>query len=342
MSDDRYLWGRNGVFYYRRRMPDHLAPIYGKTFVQSLHTKSRAEARKRRNTLNVRFDCEFERLPTCEQADNGPQAASFKRLSGEEVGRQVADYFSSQFSKFERRYVNDPAETADQLSEIKIDREMRLQSLADPGHPDQQRWVHQTFEQLFADRRFDGLTEAGVAEVVRRGLVSLVRKELAVLRDDIVTETSAPISSMISTSEQVTFGEIARDYLEDERTRATLNKRRRQWIAEVEGRLAFLIEVVGKHTPIRSVNYDVAKRLQGILAELPAHREKRYPRLSFQDAITKRAEDSAPMLSAASQTEYLICFRNVMSVATAKWLVPNNPAEGLRPLKQDLPNSSRT
>ncbi|MEI9409158.1 site-specific integrase [Mesorhizobium salmacidum] len=337
MSDDRYLWPRDGVYYYRRRMPERFASTYGKKmFVQSLDTKSLAEARKRRNLLNVRFDFEFEQIETSEKPGERLVEAPATRLSNEEVNRRVVQYVSDQFAKFERRYINDPADTADQLSEIKIDKEMQLQSLADPGHPDQHRWVQQAFERVFGDEQFDGLTEVGAAEIIRRGLVSLLRKELAFFRDDLVIQPSAPASATPSTDPQDTFGEITRAYLEDERTRATLNKRRRQWIAEVEARLDFLEEVVGKDTPIRSVNYDVAKRLQGILAKLPAHREKRYPGLSFQEAITKGTDDGAPLLSAASQGEYLICFRNVMSVATAKWLVQNNPAEGLRPLKQDL------
>jgi hypothetical protein len=49
VSSKHHLCRRNGVFYYRRRVPTHLVHTFGKKTIQfSLETSSLSEAKKRR------------------------------------------------------------------------------------------------------------------------------------------------------------------------------------------------------------------------------------------------------------------------------------------------------
>jgi hypothetical protein len=59
VSDQRLL-RRNGVYYYRRRVPLHLVEKFGKKVVQaSLHTTSLKEAKKRRTLRDLEWDAKF-------------------------------------------------------------------------------------------------------------------------------------------------------------------------------------------------------------------------------------------------------------------------------------------
>ena len=91
MSDQR-LQRRNGVYYYRRRVPLDLVGKIGKKVVQfSLHTTSRTQAKKLRTLRDLEWDAKFA---ACSQSAAGPDDAqtSAQPLSETELVQLVRDY----------------------------------------------------------------------------------------------------------------------------------------------------------------------------------------------------------------------------------------------------------
>ncbi|MFC5345289.1 DUF6538 domain-containing protein [Brevundimonas staleyi] len=77
-----YLSKRNGTYYFRRVIPDHLQPVIGKQqFMWSLRTKDFAEAKRRRNSDATKTDGELERA---EAVSKLPLSAGFNDR-GEDV-----------------------------------------------------------------------------------------------------------------------------------------------------------------------------------------------------------------------------------------------------------------
>ena len=57
---NQHLQRRNGVYYYRRRIPLYLVIQFGRKFVQvSLHTNNLKEAKKLRTLRDLEWDAKF-------------------------------------------------------------------------------------------------------------------------------------------------------------------------------------------------------------------------------------------------------------------------------------------
>lgn len=339
---NNHLLKRKSVWYYRRRVPDHLIPAFGQSYIQqSLKTRSTSEARKHRNILDVRYDAEFDALSQARiGVDDQAVEGRLKRLASGELADRVAAYVEEQVAKFEKRFVNNPPNSATELEDMRREKEIDLQTLVDPGHPDQHLAVHRTYERLFQGRDLDDVTEPEAAEIVRRGLISILRQELRIQRSEFETIGSSPTSPRATIKSEPTFGMIAAEFLEQEREKARLNKRSKQWVEKLEAHVAVLTEIIGDRTPVLSVDYDAARRVQSLLTRIPAHREKLYPGLSIEAVIERSASKKQPLLSSSTQKSYLGVLRNVLALAFAKRLIPNNPASDIRPLTVDPRSAS--
>jgi hypothetical protein len=241
VADRNHLQERNGVWYYRRRVPWDLVRSFGSQFVKkSLKTGLIKEAQQRRNILDVQFDAEFADL----RKSAGPssvtrpaakivKAGARSPLSREQVQARVSDYISEQVSKFETNLQANPVETTDQKIEILSEREMIVDVLGTPEHGLQHEWVADAFQQLFGDARFAEVTSVHAAELVRRGLLEIARREIAVLSDEF-TPGGFDGLFLRSGRTSVTFGQVAEEYLSDEIERARINRRKEQWSIKSE------------------------------------------------------------------------------------------------------------
>src|SRR5262249_49583936 len=90
------LQRRNGVYYYRRRVPLHLVAEFGKKVVQvSLHTTSLKEAKKRRTLRDLEWDAKFAACSSPTNGGHGPvvqTTALGQPLSEGELLQLVRDY----------------------------------------------------------------------------------------------------------------------------------------------------------------------------------------------------------------------------------------------------------
>lgn len=332
MSKTHHLLKRNGVWYYRRRVPAHLVSDYGKPFIQfSLETSSPKEAQRRRNIWDVEYDARFGARDTISPQE--PHA----RLTRADVEARIKEYVRVELGKFDARYLENPATSAAEFQDIVREKEISLQILGHNEHPDQDRQVHQLFKRIIGDNGLDGIGEVAVAKLVTDGLQALLLDEIAILHGErnpfrVGTSTSRADTPV----ERVpTFGQIANEYLKEELEKALANRRRPQWIEKQTSQISVLIDLVGSEALINSVDYDLSRKVQSQIAKLPAHREKRFRGLALDDAITEGVKRSASLLGPATQSQYLKSLENILSLALAKGYIRTNPARGLRPLIRD-------
>src|SRR4051794_27080610 len=113
VSETYRLRCRNGVWYYRRRVPDHLVASIGKAVIQfSLKTKSKANAQKLREAWDVRWSGEFSKAEQA-LAETTPSFHSpfGLGLSETEALRLVREYVVQADDRWRKRPPNDRAAT---------------------------------------------------------------------------------------------------------------------------------------------------------------------------------------------------------------------------------------
>ena len=94
------LQHRNGVYYYRRRVPLPLVARIGKKVVQvSLHTTNLKEAKKRRTLRDLEWDAKFAACSSPANGGDGPAVPTTslgQPLSESELLQLVRDYVARQ------------------------------------------------------------------------------------------------------------------------------------------------------------------------------------------------------------------------------------------------------
>ena len=144
MSDHHLLRRKNGVYYYRRRVPLHLVEKFGVKIVQlSLHTRDLKEAKKRRTLRDVEWDA---KSAACSSPPNGGAAPAVQTsalaqpLSETGLIQLVRDYVARQDQLARKRDVTDYPENPTQRAEMRIEAEVESQILTSRDHPQAQQW----------------------------------------------------------------------------------------------------------------------------------------------------------------------------------------------------------
>lgn len=334
---DTHLLLRNGTWYYRRKVPDHLVVQIGRKMIQhSLGTKNKAEARKRRDIENVKWDAQFE---ACEIGELQPSAPSDAvTLSPAEMWALVRGYVERKDGDFRKWYV-DEAPTQEQRGEMIMEDEMAISELSSPDDPPYHEWINDVERKVLGDAglQLDSIPEKArpqFAEIVRRALLELTRRQLAIYADrfdkaffDGAFDPEAP--------EPVTFGQLAEQYLAMKQEEGEANNASEKWLDKTKAQVALARELIGDRTLVHDIDYDQCLRARSLLARVPSNRTKYYPGLNLEKVTAKAAKDGKPLMSPVTQARYLDTLRDILELGTLKRLLPNNPASGLRPLKRD-------
>jgi integrase len=334
LSQTTRLIRRNGIYHYRRRVPDDLVAAIGRREIhRSLGTASLTEAKKLRTMEDLKWDARFHAA--------GGQAAepSAQHKQGEPVSRHEALRLVQQFvarmdENDEQDILANPPADECERSEMWENIGIGLTILKDRDDPRADELVDHAILQLTANEGPVASANIGFAEIVRRGLLELHRRQLARLEDNhggLVFDNAFAPGRPAETS----FGLMATQFLELTREEARANRTNQKWVDKQKSNVALLTEIVGEGTPIRQVDYDACLRVRSVLARLPANRSKLYDGLSIEQSIAAGEAAGKPGLSSATQNVYLSTLNAILELGLRKGLVPVNPAQGLKPLKKE-------
>jgi integrase len=344
VSDQRLL-RRNGVYYYRRRVPLQLIGKIGKKVVQlSLQTTSLKEAKKRRTLRDVEWDARFEAYSM--SGANGASLGahtSAQAISETELLELVRDYVERHDRQGEKRDASCNPCSPQERAEMRVEAEWEIQTLRAPDDPQTQQWLYMAGRDVLrpVGKSLDDpdLPNETLAELVRRALLELRRRRLARLADD-HSQRSFDRLFDPALPARVNFGQLAGQYLWLAEEEAAINAHGQKWVDRQRSSLALLREIIGDNAPADAVDYDACLRVRTILARLPANRTKLYGDLSIDEAIECAARDGKALLSPVTQQQYLSVLRDVLDLAAKKRLIMVNPAEGLKPVKRDTVSAS--
>ena len=338
MADTHHLVRRNGVWYYRRRVPKELVAVLGKTYIQhSLCTSQKKEATQRREIEDVKWSAQFAALLS-DQAGPAHLSSPPSLITKSELLDRVRRYVDDMAARFSARYAEEGPETDQQKRDIVADIEVGISMLQTPDDP-------RGHERVFAAEQaiLDGEQSAGgeggssyaaFAELVRRALLELDRRRLARVNDD---HASAFFDALFDPDRPPvpTFGEIAAQFLEWRLNEAEANKVGKKFVEKITASVSLIREIIGPSTPISAVDFDMVQKVRGIVARTPVNRAKIYKDIALEQAIERAETDGRPVLSPVTQRSYLRALTDILDLAFKKRLIPSNPAEGVSPVKRD-------
>jgi Domain of unknown function (DUF6538) len=343
VSDQRLLRRKNGVYYYRRRVPLHLVAQFDKEIVQfSLHTTNHKEAKKRRTKCDAEWDAKFaaHSIPANGGAAPAVQTSAHAQLlSGAELIELVRDYVARQDQLARKRDVTDYPENPTQRVEMTIEAEVESQILTSRDHPQAQQRIYLAGQEVLkpagVSLKDPAIQGEVLAELVRRALLELTRRRHARLADD---HSRSFFDQLFDPGRPAkgTFGKVAEQYLRLVEEDAVINGLGAKGLDRQRATIALIREIVGDETQIDAVDYDACLRVRTVLARLPANRSKLYPDLPVDQAIARAEKDGKPLLASVTQERYLAALREILDLAAKKRLITGNPAEGLRPIKRDV------
>ncbi len=341
---DTYLTIRNGTYYYRRKVPEHLVAKFGQPIIQfSLKTKDKKNARKQRDLQNVQITQRFDAL---EDGEGKAANTQFKKLGDPETLRLSA----SELEQFVRQFVEDskaatrqtlinerPAGQAREewLENINLEHSI----LTSPEDLRRDEYVYDTGKKILKSKgavweSIPDELQADFAETIRRGLIETVRMEFATLHDQFDRQHYDHKFDP-SRSRSYHFGKLASEYLAYAIEEAQANKRNQKWIDKLKSHTALAVEAIGSETPISDVNFDRCKEFRALLARVPTNKGKHYPKLKLVEAINAAAKEQRSVLSHHTQSTYLDVFKHILDLGVSKGLLGNNPAAAFRPLVQN-------
>jgi hypothetical protein len=342
VSANNHLLRRNGIYYYRRRVPTHLISALGRKFIQlSLDTTSLAQAKKLRTVRDLEWDAYFE---AAEKKAAAPQPSSKSSehpatapLSEGEVVELVRDYVERMDERFRGRLAERPPDSQQVKADLKMEDELEIQTLRNRDDLQADRAISTTGEAILeaAGRSAnDPAIPQAFWELVRRALLELHRRSLARLQDD---HRPAFFDQLFNParSPEITFGELAGQFLAHVEEEEAANRTSRKWIDKQHANVALIREIIGAGTPVHAIDYDACLRVRSMLARIPANRTKFYGALPLEQAIDRAAAEKRDLLSPVTQAQYLAALRDVLDLAAKKRLITVNPAVGMRPLKRD-------
>lgn len=336
MSDTFHLIPRNGVWYYRRRVPENLIPALGRKYLQySLETRIKAEAKKRRTIADLEADALFERHEMGLADGVGDNGHDTRRLSFSVLTDHLRRYVDQQDQRFQGQ-LNESPTSSEQLADMREEVDRELSALSNPDSPHRAEWVGVTWQRMVNEA--GGAPEEGVSgrfvEAVHRALVEISRRKQARVSgqfdraffDALFDPARKPVPS---------FGDLAEQYVTEKLNEAEINNISRKRTDKVQANIALIREIVGAKTSVSAIDYDVCQKVRTSLARTPTNRTKLFPTLPLEKAIERAAGLGKTTLSTTTQNQYLDTFRDILQLAVAKQLLVSNPAQGIRALKRE-------
>ena len=344
VAENHHLHKREGVWYYRRRVPTHLLETFGKPVIQlSLRTTSKKVAIGRREVRDVEWSARFAKAEADLKrpgtfADQTPAAQ--KRTLTEPLAIQIVQKYVEETDQWRSNAaLADPPQNSEERTECEMNIALELAIARDQAHPDDHiEYISRSYEEIFssADVMVDekSFSIAAVLDLVKRACIEVERRALARVRDDHGHRFFDKLFDPASPP-PVTVGELSEQFLAHEREEAVALKRAQKTIDTKHASLALVREILGDDTLVRDINWDVCRRFCSTLAKVPTNRTKKYKGLPLEEAIARAQDDGGSALSYITQSQYLATLKELLEMAVKKDLIRTNYAKELRPLKVD-------
>lgn len=171
MSQGDHLLRRNGVYYYRRRVPESVVEKIGKREVtQSLGTSNLSKAKRLRNLLDAKFDHLFSVRSVIER----PAALGVDHRGSLDLA-QLDQYLKALSSRARADFFTSPPASNDERRDMEESVGRMIDILQDRDDPRSDEYISRVVRAIsnVAD------VEEGVAEAIRRGLLLVEREKLA-------------------------------------------------------------------------------------------------------------------------------------------------------------------
>ena len=231
VAETYHLKCRKGVWYYRRRVPDHLVGALGKAIIQhSLDTKSLKQAKRRREVADIEWSARFAAAegapPDARPVPIEQTASAVPHMSNARLKQLVWDYVARTDARFQERIAADPPESEEDKSLIKMNIEETLQVHMDRDDPNGAASIYITGNRILGAagiaRDQLGAQASAFHELVRRALIELDRRRLAHNADDHCRQTFDELFNR-EKPPKVAFSELAKQRLQRIQEEASSN-----------------------------------------------------------------------------------------------------------------------
>lgn len=347
MPKKHNLTNRNGVWYYRRRVPQGLEKAMGKSVIQfSLKTKDFNEAAKLRNVQDVEWDARFEKAS--EQSNDPSQAKS--ALSRHEALKIVREYVQKTDLKLQKQEATRGTVSKEIKRDIDFDLGLSEQAVADISNMEGELEVGRNVRQLLKDKDIELETGDPVRddffEFVRRALLEVYRRAKARHQQDFshsyFDELFAPLSANGgSPFPDMPLSKVCDEYLTDYERFADARNVRKKRRNDMRVGANLILEVMGTDTPVHAVTRKMCRDVVDALSKLPPNRRKKFKDLPLEKVLRIAAKDSLSPMKWETQNSYLSTLIKVMDFARKEGYIDRNPAEGLTPLAVTVPDEDK-
>lgn len=316
-----FLFRRNGVYYFRRRVPEDVRKVVGRAeWVESLKTRDFTEAKRLRNKKAVQTDREVELARARRAGEASPPLSP-------EHARALADAWVRD------RLLSDEAERLSGASHgyvAQIDFELEESGPVYREELALGDWtaVLDDVDRLLAAA---GLVYSG-ADPSRKLMAFEFLKARVRLHDALadrnrgrIVESPVPVEVALQ-PRGVTVGHLIAAYRADKEAEfdsAWVDKRYAHVFRALE-------ELLGKDKLVASITREDCRRVKQLLQKVPRHAGKRYPGLNLMEAVEAAERDGRERLSENTVSAYMTYLSAMLNWAKREgWLIGDNPAEGL-------------
>ena len=279
MSKPPNIFPRNGVYYYRRRVPRDLVEHLGRREIKkSLKTGSNAEARVRGNLAA----CDFDRLFA--------EARKARSLGSSATGSRVASYDSREARSIIHKYVE--LTSSEQLRELQNidlhgDDELHadlggeaaeiVSDLSESSRIYTRQSIYALERELFGPDgvKLQNPTERpDIETLLRLGLLEIGKRNLAYLRGKLPTGSfDARFAGPLET--RPTLQQVANEYFtEYEITHQNIGPKRRNSIRSI---IEIITSFFGPETLINHIDQNYCREFRGFLDTIPSNMYKFFP-----------------------------------------------------------------
>jgi integrase len=344
VSTTLHMLRRNGVWYFKRRVPKDLIGVLKiKTVQFSLGTPFTKIAIKKRERADVEWTARFdearaklksggkvssEPVPNAQRPLTRPLAM---RLVQEDVDRR--DRLREEAGRSEPPL--DGAAFVEARKEIEGDLHI---ALGRARHYDCDEFAASEAdlllkqsgavvdEHLVVRAELENLVRRGAVELSRRALARLDRDRSRSHFDDLFDPERPP---------SVTVTELVAQFVALKEQEGAAQKQSRKNLDKQRANATLIEEILGGDTLVRDVKYDACREAVAVLAHVPPNRTKKYKGMPLTEAIKQAENEGQAPLSFVSQSQYLGTLKELIELAVNKELLAKNYASDLRPLRRD-------